>query len=292
MQKFDRSKLIVQRFQQRTPNSQSERGLGSVNTYQNNAYRPKGNEDKFIIAHYHHFSLYGVFDGHAGDRVAILLREHMAPMIFETMVNLRNSLIAKGQTGVDGREFYPKVLRSCFLEFERQLVESKHDVHRDAGSTAVIVLQCHDTNTLYVANLGDSRAIVVDRDSGNIIMTTRDHKMTNQDELARIPPQAIQNGRIGGVLAIPRAFGNLSLKTALPGAISVEPDIQRLCLDYYPKTRCALVLASDGVWDVLHSRVVGQLVADTPIERAALIIRERAIQNHTIDNVTAMVVAL
>lgn len=291
--KFDPSKLITQRFLQRTPGSQSERGLGSVHTYQNNVYRPNGNEDKFIIAHYkNQYSLFGVFDGHGGDRVAILLREQLAPMIFKCIVQFRNEMVAKGEKSVDGRVFYPRVLRSCFKFFERMLSMSKIDVHRNSGSTAVVILQCHETNTLYVANLGDSRAIIVDRDSGTILMTTRDHKMTNQDELSRIDPRAISNGRIGGQLAIPRAFGNLHLKQQFPGAISIEPDVQRFCMDYFSDLRLCLVLASDGVWDVLHSRVVGQIVADTSIHRTAVAIREHAIEQNSADNITALVVAL
>ena len=84
------------------------------------------------------------------------------------------------------------------------------------GSTACVAVVRKEGNhqVLYVANIGDSRAVL--SRSGKAERVSIDDKADNQDEVARIKSTGgiIIDSRVGGVLAVTRAFGDHSLKKA------------------------------------------------------------------------------
>lgn len=100
-------------------------------------------------------------------------------------------------------------------------------------------------NVLYVANVGDTRAVL--SKSGQAERLSVDDKCDNIDEQIRIKQSngLIVMNRVGGVLAVTRAFGDHSLKDS--GLIAV-PHIVKYTLKPFDKF---LVIASDGVWDEL-----------------------------------------
>ncbi len=98
---------------------------------------------------------------------------------------------------------------------------------------------------LYVANVGDTRAVL--SKSGQAERMSVDDKCDNIDEQIRIKQSngLIVMNRVGGVLAVTRAFGDHSLKDS--GLIAI-PHIVKYTLKPFDKF---LVIASDGVWDEL-----------------------------------------
>ncbi|RVW20852.1 putative protein phosphatase 2C 44 [Vitis vinifera] len=95
------------------------------------------------------------------------------------------------------------------------------------GSTAVTAIVI-DGKDLWVANIGDSRAVVCERGAANQL--TVDHEPDS--ERRRIEKQGgfVTNlagdvPRVNGQLAVARAFGDQSLKAHL----SSEPDVD-MCL--------------------------------------------------------------
>lgn len=123
------------------------------------------------------------------------------------------------------------------------------------GTTAVVAL-IHNRN-IYVANAGDSRCMIVQR-GGRVVPLSIDHKPSREDEEVRIKElggRVIFWGRwrVEGVLAVSRAIGDMNLKpyvTCDPEIIShtITPD------DHY------VVLASDGLWDVMTNEEVSTFV--------------------------------
>lgn len=67
---------------------------------------------------------------------------------------------------------------------------------------------------LHVANCGDTRTVL--SRNGQAIDITRDQKATDPDEIARIAKAGgfVNNGRVMGILAVARAFGDVSLKNS------------------------------------------------------------------------------
>ncbi|XP_041000823.1 probable protein phosphatase 2C 33 [Juglans microcarpa x Juglans regia] len=157
-----------------------------------------------------------------------------------------------------------------------------------SGTTAVtLVKQRHD---LIIANVGDSRAILGTRDEDDSLIAVqltvdlkpdlpreaerirrckgRIFALQNEPEVARV---WLPNCNSPG-LAMARAFGDVCLKEF--GLISV-PDISYRRLT---KKDEFVVLATDGIWDVLSNKEVVDIVASAPQSAAARAVVDLAVR--------------
>ncbi|GAA0168185.1 protein phosphatase [Lithospermum erythrorhizon] len=215
-------------------------------------------------------SLFGIFDGHGGSRAAEYLKKHL----FENMMN-------HAQFFTDTK----LAISETFQQTDMGFLESERDTFRDDGSTASTAVLVG--NHLYVANVGDSRAIIFK--SGKAIALSEDHKPNRNDERKRIENAGgivIWAGtwRVGGVLAMSRAFGNRMLKQF----VVAEPEIQDQEIDEELEL---LVLASDGLWDVVSNEDAASLAAmEEDPEAAAQKLTETAFTRGSADNITSIVV--
>ncbi|KAG0619205.1 hypothetical protein M758_4G123500 [Ceratodon purpureus] len=130
-----------------------------------------------------------------------------------------------------------------------------------SGSTAVVALI--RGNKLYVANAGDSRCIMSRR--GKAINLSVDHKPILELEKQRIQNAGgfIHAGRVNGSLNLTRAIGDMEFKyqTELPPdkqIVTCCPDIRQV--DLGPEDEF-IVLACDGIWDVMSSQGVVDFVS-------------------------------
>ena len=80
-----------------------------------------------------------------------------------------------------------------------------------AGCTSCVCLITPDT--IYCANSGDSRAVLVLK-TGKIIELSHDHKPDNDIELKRIKAAGgfVEEGRVQGIIAVSRAIGDWEYK--------------------------------------------------------------------------------
>lgn len=129
-----------------------------------------------------------------------------------------------------------------------------------SGSTAVVALI--RGNKLFVANAGDSRCIMSRR--GKAIDLSVDHKPELEHEKERIKKANgyIHAGRVNGSLNLTRAIGDMEFKwqTDLPPdkqIVTCCPDIREVELG--PEDEF-IVLACDGIWDVMTSQAVVDFV--------------------------------
>ncbi|XP_042040038.1 probable protein phosphatase 2C 52 [Salvia splendens] len=148
-----------------------------------------------------------------------------------------------------------------------------------SGSTAVSVIK--QGQNLFIGNIGDSRAILGSKDSNDVmvaIQLTVDLKPDLPKEAERIKRC---KGRVFALqdepevqrvwlpfddapgLAMARAFGDFCLKEY--GVISV-PEFSFRTLSDRDKF---VVLASDGVWDVLTNEEVVEIVSSSPTRSSA-----------------------
>ena len=111
-------------------------------------------------------------------------------------------------------------------------------------------------NVLYVANIGDTRAVL--SKSGQAERMSVDDKCDNIDEKTRIKSVGglIALNRVGGVLAVTRAFGDHSLREY---GLTAVPHIIKYTLKPFDKF---LVIASDGVWDEMSDQDAISLCKD------------------------------
>ncbi|KAF8099507.1 hypothetical protein N665_0243s0069 [Sinapis alba] len=181
---------------------------------------------------------FGVYDGHGGSQVANYCRERMHVALAEEIAK-EKPMFCEGDT------WQEKWKRALFNSFLRVDSEIESVAPETVGSTSVVavVFPTH----IFVANCGDSRAVLC-RGKTALPLST-DHKPDREDEAARIEAAGGKvirwNGaRVFGVLAMSRSIGDRYLKP------SIIPDPEVTAVRRVKEDDC-LILASDGVWDVM-----------------------------------------
>lgn len=171
-----------------------------------------------------------------------------------------------GNGAATGEEGEASVLDQAEFIIEDDMQEDTLPEHSiQAGCTAVVAL-LKARKHLYIANAGDSRAVLSRR--GTAIALSEDHKPAQERERTRIVAAGGFLSEIGGVcrvngnLNLSRAIGDLKYKQndTLPAAdqiITAEPDICHIELTDEDEF---FVLACDGVWDVMENQEVCDFV--------------------------------
>ena len=163
------------------------------------------------------------------------------------------------------------------------------------GTTAAVALLDRAQRVLHVANVGDTRAVLMGSHAARRLSV--DHLPTTDAEAQRLRQEGVRvaNGRVNGSLAVSRALGDHSLKGGT-GGVSSSPHLVSTSLQ--PANR-AVVLASDGLWDVVGEAeaqvaVLEALGAAPPVPAAEVADRlvRMALAKGTKDNVSALVLPL
>ncbi|XP_011488651.1 protein phosphatase 1A isoform X2 [Oryzias latipes] len=205
------------------------------------------------------WSFFAVYDGHAGSQVAKYCCEHLLEHITSSQ-GFQSALKEKSESTVD------KVkdgIRSGFLMFDehiRNLSEKKHSNDR-SGSTAVGVMI--SPSHLYFINCGDSRGIL--SRSGLVKFFTEDHKPSNPLEKERIQNAggSVMIQRVNGSLAVSRALGDFDYKCVDgkgPTEQLVSPEPEVYAIERSEKDDEFIILACDGIWDVMGNEEVCSFV--------------------------------
>ncbi|PSS00099.1 Protein like [Actinidia chinensis var. chinensis] len=214
-------------------------------------------------------AFFGVFDGHGGSRTAEYLK---------------NNLFKNLSSHPDFIKDTKSAIVESFRQTDADYLNEEKGQQKDAGSTASTAVLLGDR--LLVANVGDSR-VVACRD-GSAIPLSIDHKPDRSDERQRIEQAGgfiIWAGtwRVGGVLAVSRAFGDKLLKPY----VVAEPEIQDEEIDGID----FIIIASDGLWNVLSNKEAVAIVQDiTDAESASRKLIEEAYATGSSDNITCVVV--
>lgn len=206
-------------------------------------------EDKVSVEEgiYSDYSYYAVFDGHGGAAVSTYLQQNFKVVI-------RDLLTKRGGDP-------SKISTLLYDAFQRIVNDIPYNISVICGSTAVVVLR--HKNKLWVANCGDSRAIM---NSGmDAVPLTSDHKPMRSDEQQRIlhlGGKVEKNNdydvyRVNGLLAVSRAIGDFLLAPY----VTWKPEITEV--DIKNRINKYVVIATDGIWDALTNHEVIAIVNKT-----------------------------
>lgn len=249
-------------------------------------------------------ALLAVFDGHSvnggGDYMAEFVATFLAPVL-------------ERQPAYDAErcmtdDAWKTVLCNSFLEIDKWLY--KVPAHRDAGTTALVCVVLPDR--VITAWAGDSRAVLVrtsSADEGVAVTLSKDHKPSDPDEHRRITKAGgrvnhggqvtVPNGKVQ--LAVARSLGDFYLKkqadvSPTEQPVVALPDVRVQSRD--PKADYALVLASDGYWDVVDNEETARFVVartkEDPKPCATVLageLVEKATENERSGDNTTVVVA-
>jgi serine/threonine protein phosphatase PrpC len=207
---------------------------------------------------------FGLFDGHGGSQAS----HYCATTLHKTIARLMRKSNKFEEVLTDA---IAEVNASCSAKWTSE------------GSCAALAILIGDT--LWTANVGDSRVILVH--NGTATRLTYDHKASDPEERKGVLQRGghIINERVNGTLALARAIGDGHLGEA----VSCVPYIKKLDR----KDGMMLILACDGVWDVMTDQEAADFVIQiaNPLE-AAKAIKDEALNRGSTDNVSVMVVNL
>lgn len=179
------------------------------------------NEDRCDIGTSGDIQFLGVYDGHGGNACSSWLQAELRKRVFDTFDPVRpERSLNRAFLAADRVILQPK--RGPFgIAGERGIGGSK------CGSTGVVALlyEQEGVRKLAVANVGDARALVIKK-NGDTRMLTVDHVPDSENERLRIesknpnPKMPLvrfvgDTWRVGGMLALSRAFGDAYMKSSL-----------------------------------------------------------------------------
>ncbi|GAA5985697.1 hypothetical protein JCM10908_007077 [Rhodotorula pacifica] len=188
-------------------------------------------------------SFFAVYDGHGGSTVA----KFAGDTVHSRLAN--NDHFKKRD--------WEASLKRAYLETDEDLRANPDFKGDPSGCTAVSTIITPEMNII-CANAGDSRAVM--SVGGEAKPLSFDHKPTNQGETSRIVAAGgfVEFGRVNGNLALSRALGDFDFKQST----TLDPEQQIVTADPDITVHTStpedefVVIACDGIWDVLTSQQV------------------------------------
>ncbi|CAN6464038.1 unnamed protein product [Victoria cruziana] len=198
----------------------------------------------------------GIYDGHGGPEASCFVLDHLFP-------HLMRIARENGSISADVLRNAFSATEAGFLSLVRRSVAIKPLIAATGSCCLVGVIW---KKTLYVANLGDSRAVLgcVGR-SGNIIaeQLTQDHNVSVEEvrqELRSLHPDdsqiVVQKQGVWRVKGIIQLAGPLRRPV-----LSAEPSIRARVVQPQDKF---LIFASDGLWEHLTNQQAVEIVYAYP----------------------------
>jgi protein phosphatase 1L len=267
---------------------------------------------------------YSIFDGHFGNLAskfaASLLYEELAARITE-------------ESGPDsGPHWKDQVTASAVAAFaslhDRFMKAIKRAPFMDqSGTTATALLVME--SFYVIVSLGDTRAVIATRSNNGMVVPlqlTKDHTAADEEERRLVQARGgfvqFRNNvyRVNGVLTITRSVGDENLAHILSRdphvLVFTRDEMKDLCGVVVPEANgggttpvvpCFIVLASDGLWDVLSNSDTVALVSEiveaaesshstereiTAFQQASEALVHEAYVRGTTDNVGVCLVAI
>jgi len=227
----------------------------------------------------HHITqaFFGVFDGFSGPDCAQDATKAVPKALADNL--------AVSGLSADLSAIWPKV----FADADEAL--RKHE-YVGCTCTSVFVWEFEGERYVQSANCGDSNVYLFRGDKA--IMLNTEHKVTSAEERKRIQAMGIEmtpgQTRVNGV-AVARALGVHFIKDEKLGIVStpsvstaykLQPD------DHF------LIIASDGLWDVISGQNACEMVRDLPnaSAMASTLLKHAVKSTKCVDNVTVVVIRL
>lgn len=200
----------------------------------------RSGEDTFSIDHVNsNTTMYSIFDGHGGREVSTHLVNTL-PKILKNLINESNML--------EINSFIRSVV-NVFHELDEEICE----MYRSGSTANIVIVTYRNRKYIYTINLGDSRAIIFNDDG--ILLSTKDHIPKLEEQRIKSVGGHVVNGRVNGILATSRSFGDAKLKDVdgdywQEGPVSATPDFQFEAVT----GNYILVQGSDGLFELTNNK--------------------------------------
>lgn len=264
-------------------------------------------EDAYASYKSERWCLYAVMDGHAGNRMAKLVKVDLY-----NLVGLLNEATAKIKNEDEGMSaIVTTTIINYFVNLDLSVYYDKKKYRSVDGSGTTCTGFAYDSSSLsgtkktylYPFNIGDSRTAVVTMFEGStqepsVFFETRDHNVDDKEEYRRISTKAEKNNvdvndvvtvKARGIkdparmlkgtvarfrgLMMSRSLGDYSIKgypskkNSKPtdptyGMLVSTPDVYRVDLQSIDSNDVYVVLACDGIFDVVSAETLALLIKE------------------------------
>ena len=226
------------------------------------------NEDELDLQMSTDPKLFAIYDGHGGEDVSSFLKKELPSYFKNQKLPIKKSYIY-----------------DSFKQLQEKLVKTHPINSQEMGSTCLCALQQNDR--LEVFNCGDCRCVIGNNQKS--IQITTDHKPNEQNEKKRLS-KIKGNEEIYldddiwriGPLSVSRSFGD----TDTAPYITSKPDIFTHKLSSGDDF---MVLACDGIWDVMSNKEVVDFVYQNP-QNSVRKLASHALKLGSTDNISAIIV--
>ena len=250
-------------------------------------------------------SWFAVFDGHSSDTVSDHCSKHLLSTLIKNS-DFKEAATKESQFDLD--KFKKKVqngLVTGFLKQDEELRENP-DLSKGShkgGTTSICALVTEKYITF--ANLGDSRGLLSSKDvktsKSMPVLATVDHKPASPEEEKRIKKAGgcVINNRVNGQLAVSRVFGDFEYKGTKgkdPKKQLITPEPEIYVRERNPSEDEFMVLACDGVWDVMSNEDIVNFVADRMrvtdnLEEICNLVLDTCLHKGSRDNMSIIIIA-
>ena len=274
-------------FNNYEPSKTSSKPMGLIRAYGANTYQGlvrNYNEDRVSIIinmakpknygknYWPKTSFFGIYDGHGGNQCSEFLRDSLHKLILND-VNYPENVELAIRNGFKNAE-------KNFLNTYALDPQDPNNILDRSGSCAVIILIVD--SKVYVANVGDSRALFSENFGANYVEITEDHKPNNPKEKIRIiknggqvyQSQTVINGTekeslngqilfgpfrvLPGRLSVSRTIGDVEAKNenfgGNPNVIICDPDI--FIYDLKKDKIDFFIMGCDGIYDQMSNEEI------------------------------------
>lgn len=260
---------------------------------------------------------FGVFDGHGGTHAPEYAAKHLTGNVVRCWQQQRGSSRDSSDSAAGAKKLV-SAMQEAFDVTDKDLLQLARRKKYSDGTTALLaLLGGSDINNLllYTANLGDCRAVLCR--GCTAMRLTNDHRPDRKDEQRRIKEAGGGVFQVCGIWRCTDSRGAARATSAHGGFTDSDTNLYLSCsrtlgdpelkvnadrpiLSNVPEvevrklqpTDLFVVLACDGVWDVISDQQAVDLVLEhwgDPAAAASTVVRT-ALSSGSGDNVTAQVV--
>ncbi len=277
---------------------------------------------------------FGIFDGHSGN----LASKYAASELYKQFVKRLGDIDDDIKSGVDWKKRVEDEMNESFETLHNGVLDVIQSyptggVMTKSGTTATALFVTN--HAVIVASVGDSRAVLSVGTSFDIsnqassIQLTFDHVAADKNERKRIEERggflALRGGvlRVNGTLVLSRSIGDAHLAKFLSRTPNVVAMTKQEVKDKCKSSRkvnqiiqnndiempCFIILASDGLWDVINNQESVDLVEQViqkydsihergweehggAFQEAAEVLTQEAYVRGSTDNIGVCVVAI
>ena len=199
----------------------------------------------------------GMFDGHGSNLAAEFARDNIA-------ANLQNRLEEGNPETLTDTQIW-NALKLAFVDTSNSF-RTPGNVDSRTGTTANLIVQNPGTGDIWVANAGDSRALLVSPE-GKTTQLSEDAKPTDEKYQAGITNRGgvVKARKVNGMVGSARGIGDHGTY----GASTARPKVTKYTRPSGGWEGYTLVQACDGLFDVTASKTVGQFVHEARQKNAS-----------------------